>query len=149
MASAESTYDERLRLAGSFERYKEFLSQTHLLFMVQEALEATPGGADKIDYILALAKKCKTGLVSVAFLATQIDKEYSLSPSLQEKEGGVKEDRVEGWVDMDTDTEGVGDQDDHAEDTELEEEVWLRTIGLLMLRVICIAKKCHRRQRKV
>lgn len=136
MASAESTYDDRLHLAGAVERYKEYLSQAHLPFLVQKALEETPGGTDKLDYILALAKKCKTGLVSVAFLATQIDKEYCLSPSRQEKEVGVKEDRVEGWVDMDTDTDGADDEDDHAQDTELEEEVWLQTIGLL---IICCA----------
>ena len=130
MASAESTYEERLRLADSFEGYKEYLSQAHFLFLVQEALEETRGGAAKIKYILALASRCKTGLVSVELLAKKIDKEYSLRPL--QKEDGVREGQVDGWDDMDTDIEEVDGQNHEGQDKEREEEVCFLVIVIIV-----------------
>lgn len=123
MASDETTYEERLRLADSIERYKKYLNQAHFLFLIQEALEETQGGAEKIKYILALASRCQRGLVSVELLAKKIDKEYSLRPLLREQEVGVKVDRVGGWEDIDTDTDKANDKNSEDQDMDTEEQV--------------------------
>ena len=123
MASDETAYEERLRLADSIEGYQKYLGQAHFLLLVQEALEETRGGAEKIKYILALASRCKSGLVSIELLAKKIDKEYSSRPLLREKEVEVKEWRVGGSDNMDTDTDEAGDQNSEAQDTGMEEEV--------------------------
>ena len=38
MASAASTYDERLRVVDAFEEYKFYFSKAHFLFLIQESL---------------------------------------------------------------------------------------------------------------
>lgn len=123
MASARTnTYDERLRLVDAFEEYKFYFSKAHFLFLVQESLELARGGPEKIEYILGLASRCKTGVVSIELLAKQIDKEYSLPPLLQEQESEVDDGRVQESEDMETeDGEGDGQQGDEKQDDEEDE----------------------------
>lgn len=121
MASAASTYDERLRVVDAFEEYKFYFSKAHFLFLIQESLELTRGGPEKLKYILGLASRCKTGIVPIELLAKQIDKEYSLPPLLQEQEGGISEARVQDSEDMETENDEGGDEKDEERDDEEEE----------------------------
>lgn len=67
-------------MIDAFEEHKYFFSKAHFLFLVQESLELARGGHKKIEYILGLASRCRTGVVPIGLLAKQIGKEYSLAP---------------------------------------------------------------------
>lgn len=123
MASTACTYDDRLRLVDSLEEYKPYLSKAHFFFLVEESLELNQGGAEKLQYILGLANRCKTGVVPNELLAKQINKEYSLSPSLQDKNGeAVRLRGQEQWADMEMDNDEDDNQADEQQDDEEEKE---------------------------
>lgn len=135
MASSESTYDERLGLVDCFEEYKEYFSQQHYKLLVHEALEGKRGGVGKLKYVLALARRCKTGAVSVELLANNIDQEYSLTPLRQHQQareeegkvmvrqkGGEAREGVAGYEDVDTEIDEPGQQNVEEQNKEEEEE---------------------------
>ena len=123
MASAGSTaYSERISLVDCFEECKEYFSQRHYERMIHEALAETREGVDRLKYFLALARRCKSGVVPVSILAEKIDKEYSASPLPQEPEGGEDGEGVDRHEDVGTEM-GVADyQNREQEDKEEEEE---------------------------
>ena len=120
MASSVSPYEQKLRLVDAFEEHKFYFSKAHFLFLIQESLELTRGGPEKLKYILDLASRCKkSGIVSIELLAKQIDHEYSLTPLLHGQEGGVNGSRGQGCGDMETENgEGGGEEDEEQDDQE-------------------------------
>lgn len=111
-------------MVDAFQEHKFYFTKAHFLFLVQESLELTRGGAEKLKYILDLASRCKTGVVPIELLAKQIDKEYSLPPLLQEQGGEVDDGRVQESEDMETENARGGGQEDEELGGEDEEEVW-------------------------
>lgn len=122
MASAPDTYDERLKLVDTLDEYKYYFSKAHFLFLVEECLELNQGGPEKLRYIIGLARRCKTGVVSIELLAKQISREYSLPPLKQEQNGGAEGGQGEEWADMETDNdEGDNQESGHQDDEEKKE----------------------------
>lgn len=119
MASSKSTYAERLCLADSFEEYKEYFSKQHYEFLVHEALEETRRGVGKLKYVLALARRCKGGVVSVETLAEKVDKEYSLLPLPPQEQSGAEGAEGGGQQQIGMEGEGVAEFEDV--DTEVDE----------------------------
>ena len=115
MASSESTYDERLRLADSFEECKEQLTPQHYKLLVHEALAETRVGTGKLKYILALARRCKSGAFSAKLLAEKVDKEY---PNQQQEHKGGEQQHEEGQRDGEAEGSVAGYEDI---DTEVDE----------------------------
>lgn len=123
MASSVSPYEQKIHLVDAFEEFKFYFSKAHFLFLIQESLELTRGGPEKLKYILDLARRCKSGIVSIELLAKQIDHEYSLPPLLHEQEGEVNGGRAQGCGEMETENDGGGGEEDEEQDDQKEGEV--------------------------
>lgn len=145
MASGASTYDERLGLADCFEEYKAYLSQQHYDFLAHEALEESRGGAGKLKYILALARRCKTGALSADILAKQIDKEYHVTPLPQEEqEVGDEEETVEGHRVIDTEMNETDVRDEQEQTKEAEDKQEKVRVCKFGAPCFCAASYVHR-----
>ncbi|CAN0472978.1 unnamed protein product, partial [Laminaria digitata] len=103
MPSSGTTYNERVGLVDAFDECKELFSQKHFELLIHSALGKTREGAGKLKYILALARRCKSGVVPASVLAEKIEEEYPASPVPQEQGGGEGDEDVD--VDMDIETD--------------------------------------------